>query len=583
MAKRTSNEDISTYASRRSLALLNNRTSYEPIMADLRDYITPEIGQSLNTDSASQQDNHGQRHDQKILNSLPTEAAMTLASGMQAGITSPSSPWFRLSVPFDWMQFAPGVRQWLDYVQDAIRRVIAGSNMYEIFHSSYIHMGVFGISCAVLVEDDETVVHGKILDQGSYAIGVNKRGEVDTVYRTFSWTVRQIAEEFGVDKLPEQLQEKLQSSSKGNRDDDTYYNIHCLIEPNSNALELPETMGKPFRSIYWMDGSYKNSKGSGILAIRHYSGNPIFCPRWATSPGVGVYGYGPGRMCIGDCMQLQEMEKDKLKAVRKVVDPPMAVPDSLKGTVLNTFPGGITYFSSVGLSAGKPAISPLYEISPDLRALAETIRITENRIKTMFYYDLFKMFSDMEYKTPPTAEEIIEKKQEKLVNLGPVVESMSSDLNKVLNRIFQIMWDRGIIPAPPEELIQNATSDSMNLKIEYISPLATAQRIIGLQSLQQYSNYIGQLAQLKPDVLDKFDADAIADHAAESLGIPANVRPDKKVIDKIRADRAKQMKQQQASEQMMAMSRSAKDLGQASTAPGTGLGDLRTQLMGGQP
>ena len=583
MAKRTDNEQIVRYAKRRSSALLLNRTSYEPIMADLRDYIVPEIGQSLYRDPASQNMIQGQRHDAKILNSLPTDAAMTLASGMQAGITSPSSPWFRISVPYDWMHYVPEVRQWLDYVQDAMVRVIAGSNLYEVFHSSYIHMGVFGTSCSIMTEDEETVVHGNLLDQGSYAIGLNKRGEVDTVYRQFSWTVRQLADEFGKENLPQALQDKLGEADKVARDDDSFYNVDCLIEPNSDALILPEAMGKPFRSIYWLGRNVGSDNRHGILAVRHYSGNPIFCPRWTTSPGVGNYGYGPGRMCLGDCMQLQEMEKDKLKAVRKVVDPPMAVPDTLKGTVLNTFPGGITYFSSVGLTAGKPVVSPLYEIKPDLRALAETIKITENRIKTMFYYDLFKMFSDMEYKTPPTAEEIIEKKQEKLINLGPVVESMTTDLNRVLNRIFQIMWEKGLIPSPPQELLQNATSRSMNLRIEYISPLATAQRIIGLQSLQQYSNYVGQLASLKPDVLDKFDADAIADHAAESLGIPANVVPDKKAVDKIRAARAKQAAQQAGAQQALALSQSAKNLGQASTQPGTGLGDLRTQLMGGQP
>lgn len=583
MAKATDKLDIRKYAQRRAQALLLQRTSYEPIMADLRDYILPEIGQSLYRDSASQQQMQGQRHDNKILNSLPTNAAMTLASGMQAGITSPSSPWFRITVPYDWMHNVPAIRQWLDFVQDAMVRTFAVSNMYKVFHQCYLHMGVFGTAAAIIVEDDDTIIHGYMLDQGSYAIGLNKRGFVDSLYREFSMTVHQLAEEFGVENLPQELQDKQKKSTETNRDDDSFYNVACLIEPNTDAIDVPEAMGSPYRSIYWLPRNGGSDEKSSILAIRHYSGNPIFCPRWMESPGVGNYGYGPGRMSLGDCMQLQEMEKDKLKAIRKVVDPPLAAPDTLKGTALNTYPGGITYYSSAGLTAGKPAMGPLYELRPDLAAMATASEAVGGRIKSMFYFDLFKMFSEMDYKQPPTAQEIIEKKQEKLINLGPVIESLTNDLDRVINRTFQVMWSKGLIPPPPSEMMHMAKGSSLNLRIEYVSPLAVAQRMIGLQALQQYSQYIQQLALVKPDVLDKFDADKAADRAAESLGIPADIIPDDKTVKSIRAARAKAQAAQEQTQQALATSQTAKNLGQASTQPGTSLGDLRTQIMGGQP
>lgn len=577
----TPKNEVRQYVTRRASALLLQRTSYEPIMADLRDYILPEIGQSLYRDSASQQNMQGQRHDGKVINSMPTNAALTLAAGMQAGITSPSAPWFRVTVPYDWMYEVSEIRDWLDYVQDALMRIFSMSNMYKVFHQCYMHMGVWGTACAILTEDQDSVVHGFMLDQGSYAIGLNKRGHVDTLYREFSMTISQMADEFGKENLPVTIQEKLVQAGKGNRDDDSFYNIACIIEPNSDALDLPETMGAPFRSIYWLPRNTGDPENEGIIAIRHYSGNPIFCPRWMESPGVGNYGYGPGRMALGDCMQLQEMEKDKLKAIRKVVDPPLAVPDTLKGQLINTYPGSITYFSQAGLTAGKSAVTPLYEVRPDLGALENAIQTVENRIRNMFYYDLFKMFTDMGYKNPPTAQEIIEKKQEKLINLGPVVESMTNDLDRVINRVFQLAWERKLIPPPPAEMLQIARGNSLNLRVKYISPLATAQRMIGLQALQQYSQYVAQMATIKPGATDKLDVDKALDRAAESLGIPADVIPNEKEVAAIRGERAKQEQAVQQQQAALAATQAAKNLGQAKMTPDTGLGALRNQLMGG--
>ena len=590
MAKRTSYGEIKQYANRRAQGLILQRYSYDPIMRDLTNNITPEIGRSLWTDLSSQTQIQGIRHDAFILNSLPTTCAMTLAAGMQAGITSPASPWFRITVPNDWLYENAAVRNWLDFVQDAMRRVFAGSNLYRVFHESYLHAGVFGTSCAILRGDAERVVHGTMLDQGAFWIAENERGQVDTCYRRFAMTARQLEEEFGKENLPKNIQDMLGNVKEGNRGDDVFFNVECLIEPNSNALDIPEANGKPWRSIYWIGKGAGYDEKEGVISIRHYSGNPIFCLRWATSPGLGWYGYGPGRMCLGDCIQLQEMESDKLKAIRKVVDPPMLAPDTMKGTMIRSAPGSITFYSQAGVTASGTAVKPLLDIKPDLQAMMEAINITSGHIKEMFFYDLFKMFSDMDYKQPPTAQEIIEKKQEKLINLGPVVESCTNELDGVINRVFQLMWEQGLVPPPPPELMQRYKAGSgkipgsFNLKIEIVSPLATAQRLIGLQGMQQFTGYVQQLAQTKPEVLDKIDADAMVDVAAGSLGTPAKIIVDDALVAKRRGARLKAQQQQQQAQQMQATTQSAKNLGQAKTgSDSTALGDLRDQYMGMNP
>lgn len=576
MAKQTPYSEVRKYVTRRADAMLQARRMHESPMADCRDYILPDVGQSLNQDPA-QVGKDGSRKDSKIINCTPTEAALTLAAGMQSGLTSPSRPWFKLAVPYAQLREVPSVQRYLQDVQDVMTQVYAQSNVYNILHDTYLHLGTFGTSAALLVEDDERVIHGYMLDQGSYTLGADKRGFVNSLWRTFSMTLMQMAEEFGKENLPKTLQDKLEPVQVGSvsRQDDEEWQIECLIEPSTDALELPEVMGRPYRCIYWLtkiSGSEEEASREGILAVRGYSGNPILAPRWHLP--AGVYGFGPGRRAIGDCKQLQAMENDKLRALRKMVSPPLAVPDTMKGVPLNTFPDGLTFYGQQGVMSGRPVISPLYDTRVDLSQVGMEIRIVEQRIRKAFFNDLFMMLASMGDTPRMTAREVVERHEEKLIMLGPVLERLHLELlDTLIDRTFQICLDKRMLPDPPAEL------QGMPLKIEYISMLASAQRMAGMQVLGQFVSFIGTMAPAIPAILDKVDADSIVDEAAASLGVPAGIVVSDKDVAAVRAQRAKMQQMQQMAQAAQVATQGAKDLGQASLEPGTVLGRL-AQMRG---
>ncbi len=62
-----------------------------------------------------------------------------------------------------------------------------------------------------------------------------------------------------------------------------------------------------------------------------------------------------------------------------------------------------------------------------------------------------------------------------------------------------------MLPPPPDAM------EGMPLKVEYISVMAQAQKSIGLSSLASTVNFIGQLAQAKPEALDKLSVDQAID------------------------------------------------------------------------
>ena len=109
----------------------------------------------------------------------------------------------------------------------------------------------------------------------------------------------------------------------------------------------------------------------------------------------------------------------------------------------------------------------------------------------------------------------------------------------------------GLIPQPPEEL------DGQELKIEYISMLAQAQQMVGLGGIDRLTEFVGGVAQIQPEVLDKLDADETIDQYARMLGVPAAIIRSDENVAEMRQQRAEQQQQAQQMEQMSQMAQAA--------------------------
>ena len=153
-----------------------------------------------------------------------------------------------------------------------------------------------------------------------------------------------------------------------------------------------------------------------------------------------------------------------------------------------------------------------------------------------------------------TAREIEERHEEKLLMLSPVLERLQNELlNPLIDRSFAIMARNGMIPdAPP-------TLQDSDLKVEYISVLAQAQRMTAIGGIERLAGYVGQIAQIDPNAVKKMDFEQSVDLYAEALGVsPKLVRSDDEVDEMVEEE----MRQQQMA-QMGAMAQPAKDATQA--------------------
>lgn len=498
---------------------------------DISRFIAPRRGRY--TDKGDVPDQSVDMSD--ITDAAGVRAARVAASGMHSGMTSPTRPWFRLAIEDrDLMTFGP-VRNWLHEVEKIMYATYAASNFYNEAHSLYGELVAFATGAMYEEEDPTTHVRFKTFTAGEYVIATNERGMVDTIYRLFWMTPRTMKERFGTGRLSTTAQNMLKNMGKK----DTYLKVLWACQPRKDRDPVRiDSRNMPWESTYLDYVSTANGY-EGILGESGYDEFPCFVPRW-DKIGSDVYGLGPSHESLPDVKMLQDMQISSLKAIHKTNDPPMAIPEGFMGK-LNLLPGGENYVARELIEG----IGPLYQVRFDIGSTEQKILNVQQAIKEGFYNDLFITIVSNPYGTPPTATEIAERHEEKLLMLGPVIERQTTEfLDPCVTRTFNILNKRGKIPPPPEEL------DRQVLEVEYISLLAQAQKLVSLQGINTTMNFALSSAEIFPEVLDRIDIDNTIDAVGEAAGAPLTMLRPIREAQRLRDARADQ-------EEAMALNRQA--------------------------
>lgn len=584
----------------RRKGMLNiDRMTWWPNWMDLVDNFVPMRGRFLVPDGWDT--NKGYRRNWNIVDSTPLIAANTMASGLVAGVTSKSRPWFQYAIEDEALMEAAGVKEWLDIATKKARAILARSNFYNCCFEVYREFGVFGIM-AMSREwalSDETP-HFYPFTIGSYFVGQDKHRRVNTFFRDFLWTVEQIVGKFATGPLD------LESSWKNisirtktlwmNDQFDAWIPCTHAIYENLDRAKSPgggfkaDTSGMRFRSVYYERGgepnrvlkdSYAKDKGENdkrTLRLSGFRDFPVFVARWYTN-AEDVWGRGPAMDALGDARALQLQQMRKAQAIDKLVDPPMKAHPSLRNQRTSMMSGDCTF---VAPEAGQVGFEPVYEIKPDLSAMMEDIKETQQRVETMMYSDIFAMFIRSDRSgTPITAAEVNARQQEKLLMLGPVLEQLNYEfLNPLHEWMIHTMMQRGELPPLPKAM------RASKVHVVYTSILANAINSITFQSLQSFTGYLGQVAEMSQNAagnpaMDKMDWDQAIDEAAKATQVPPSVVRSDSAVAQIRAQRQKAQEQQQQQEQMQAQAHAvaahagaAKDLSQTQMGTGSALDGL---------
>ena len=150
-----------------------------------------------------------------------------------------------------------------------------------------------------------------------------------------------------------------------------------------------------------------------------------------------------------------------------------------------------------------------------------------------------------------------------------MLEQLNQDfLDPLTDIAFDIHVRQGLIPPAPPEL------HGVNLKVEYISIMAQAQKMLGVSGVERFTGFVGQMASVDPNVLKKIKPEQIVDVYADMMSVPSSIIRTDEEVEAIKQAEAAQQQQMQQMAMMQQQAQVAKDLSQTSLEKDKALGAI---------
>jgi hypothetical protein len=261
---------------------------------------------------------------------------------------------------------------------------------------------------------------------------------------------------------------------------------------------------------------------------------------------------------LGDVKQLQQETKRKAQAIDKMVNPPLKADVQLKNQPASLLPGGITYVA--GLGRDRPGMETIYTVMPPINEMKEDIKEIQQRIKDIHYNYLFTSITDLQ--TVRTAEEIIARKEEKLLMINAIKRLDREALKPAINRTWNIMLRGGLFPPAPAEVVGRM------IEVKYTSPFAQAMLAAETTAIERSLQFGAGLVAVDPNAVDNYDVDATIRIYNEDLGADPRILRTERDRDARREARAAQAKQMQMQQEGAAAVQGANVLSQTDVGGG---------------
>lgn len=528
---------------------------YKAHWEELEEYIAPG---TCDFDQISIED--GRKKYDKIIDGTAGWAVGVLAAGMTSGLTSPARPWFQLSLEgAPMLSEETEVKIWLAETEQVLRDMMIKSNLYNVLPNVYADLAIYGTSAFGIFRDTEELVRCYHYPIGSYSLAVGQTGRVDTFFRHLKMTVRQLRDTYPEENLSHQVMEAI----KGHQLEQEIDVVHAIF-PNRDF----HPMGLEGNRRKYREMVYEISQvGNGVALLDSgYSEFPIIGPRWNVR-GNAVYGMSPCQTVLGDIKALQLAHKRKAQGLEKQIRPSLQGPTQLRGKRVSLRPAALNLFDAASDRGG---LRPVHEVKFPYGDVLNDISEHQQRIKQALFVDMFLALLASD-RRQMTAREVEERREEKLLMLGPVLERLNDEQNdRIINRFISVASERRLLPEPPQEI------EDMEIKIEYISILAQAQKFVELARIERFLGSVGQIATFMPEVLNVVDGDAVVRTYADVGGITPKILRSPEAVMQIRQEIA----QQQAAQQQLAATNEAANAAKTMSQSNLDSNNVLTQLLG---
>lgn len=500
-------------------------------------------------DFSQNQANRSSPGESLVFDATALMASENLAAGIYGLITNPASNWFSLTSPFPALQQEEAVQRWFRDVEDIIRQSLAasGNRFYAQVPDFFRDLAAFGT--AVFYVDARKNPHSGAFDGLNFQtrplseiyLDQDANGQVDTIYRAFSLSARQMLKTWPQLEAPN-IREMV---DKG-RGDQPIRLLH-LVEPNTAYIRgKAGPAGKLYKS------AYINLDDEQLIARSGYDELPYQVARWSLARGA-VYGSSQAMLALPDIRTVNAMAKTSLLAAQKSVDPPILVPHETGMQGLKTHPGAVIVG---GLDHNGRRMFEPFTLGTNVPLTLEMEEQRRTAIRDAFHAGLLLMADGPSM----TATEFLGRQDEKMRLMAPYLGRIQTEfLNPLLNRVYAILARAGQIPTPPDSLVEQP-----GFRITYLSPLARAQKTSEANAIMRTYQTLGPLAEVAPQILQHFDFDQAARSIADAFGVPNDVLKTQEAVVREREVLIEQL----VAEQQAAEGQAPQDPGAVNTSAG---------------
>jgi len=474
-------------AHRRLQELKSKRTNYESVWQEIAEYMIPS--RAYTTTVAP-----GTKRGSKIFNTHPVLALEQLAGGLHGMLTSPALRWFKLQ-PAPHLARDRQVLAWFEAATDIMDTHIktAATGAGVALHETFLELSGPGCGVIFIADKGRPGARFQSIPLAECYFAENADRQVDTLYREYELPLREVLR-LWPDTAPDELRRK------SNSDPDMPVRILHATEPAAGSGARGAANRGGWDTMWCHKDHY--------LEHGRYQEFPFAVGRWTLRSGE-TYGAGAGVNALADVKMLNEIERLNLRGLAKVVDPPQMLPDDGFLNAPNFNPGAFNYLRNDTRHIDK--IGPINTgARPDLAE--KKIDQVQERISGIFYVTWLRLPQQPNM----TATEVLQRRDELLRLLGPMVERLEAELlAPLLNRTFMVLLRNGFFPPLPAALARNG-----GWWVEFLGPLSRAQRQADADTVMRFFAAMQPLMQIDPTVANIVHPQRTGEWLADRTGMP---------------------------------------------------------------
>lgn len=476
-----------------------------------------------------------------IFDSTAPNACTLLASKIHTNLTSPAIRWFELRFRSDELNENNEAKEWLEDSGDRLWQSLQESDFNTEAAEVYLDLVSFGTSVVMAEENNDLEWEGMdftampIMDT-HFEMGGDKKPS--RIYRKIRYTHLQLEERFGI--------EPDEPVGDGESSVDRKHDVIFCVYHRDRDMEVKGPLPPERRPCGY---KYILKEDQRELEEGGYYQYPGMVVRWQKAAGSD-WGFSPSMVMLSDIKQLNEVVAQTSESRAKAIDPPYFT--TSRGVIgdFDFVPGALVDVEDID------QVAPMIPHARFDQAEAEINRLQES-VQRGYHIDLLQMKESPQM----TATEVRVRYEEIMSMMAPTLGRLQNDfLKPLIEIIFKVMHRKGQLEEMPESI------DGEDLDIEFVGPLARAQKGDVATGIEMWLGAIAGMAEVFPQALDIPDVDMAIRLLADLNGVPTKATQDSNTVETIRAQRAAQEEQMRQAQIMQEAGAGLKATGEGAAA-----------------